>query len=118
MFQRAGARAELAVEPGFLRHAEIGAARVEPLRAGSVDQLLAAAARRPVAGQSRAVLPPVEHQKRREIAEIGAAVERHVRPARQRRERQRHVLPEGVIRRRAARQKADGSSKFCDQSSA
>ena len=35
-----------------------------------------------VAGQPRAVLPPVEHQKRREIAEIGAAVDRHVRPAR------------------------------------
>src|SRR5438874_11631830 len=79
--------AELAVEPGLLLRSEIAPARVEAFGAGSIQKLLGAAARRHIAGQPRAVLPRVEQQKARQPAEIEAAVDRRVRPVRQRRAR-------------------------------
>ncbi len=104
-FQRAGAVAELAVEPGFLRLAEIRPARVEALRAGSrrssACRRRSAACRRPGASGTAARR---RSKKRRQRAEIVAAENRHVRPARPGPRRQRHVLPECLIRRRAALQ--------------
>src|SRR6516165_6922852 len=94
-----GRGAKLVIEPILLRVTEIGAARLEPFRATGIGNLLAAALGRVVAGEARAVLAGVENKETGQRAVVAAAIEPHVRPLRHCRQRQRHVLPIGAIRR-------------------
>ena len=84
-------------QPLFLRRPKNRAIGIAPVSTLLDDHARAAATGRLWASLRRSVLTLIEHMNRQQIAELARHIKRHVRALRFGRQRQRHVLPIGLI---------------------